>query len=308
MIYTVTFNPAIDYIVQVGDMTLGATNRTQQEDLQFGGKGINVSAVLHNLGVANTALGFVAGYTGEAIEQRMQELGISTDFIHLNNGTTRINVKIRGEGETAINGRGPDIPAEAVEQLMEKLDRICDGDTVILAGSVPVSTADDIYERILKRLLNKRVRTVVDAAGKLMENVLKYRPFLIKPNLSELGQLFGLELEQTQEIISCAQKLQERGARNVLVSLGGEGALLLDEEGMVHQIGVPQGKLKSSVGAGDSMVAGFIAGYEQSQDYDFALRMGAAAGSATAFSPTLATRAEIETLLSVFSRQREKNL
>lgn len=261
MIYTVTFNPAIDYIVQVGDMTLGATNRTQQEDLQFGGKGINVSAVLHNLGVANTALGFVAGYTGEAIEQ-----------------------------------------------LMEKLDRICDGDTVILAGSVPVSTADDIYERILKRLLNKRVRTVVDAAGKLMENVLKYRPFLIKPNLSELGQLFGLELEQTQEIISCAQKLQERGARNVLVSLGGEGALLLDEEGMVHQIGVPQGKLKSSVGAGDSMVAGFIAGYEQSQDYDFALRMGAAAGSATAFSPTLATRAEIETLLSVFSRQREKNL
>lgn len=301
MIYTVTFNPAIDYIVHVDEMKLGMTNRTEREDIHLGGKGINVSTVLKNLGVENTALGFVAGYTGEAIEQGLAALGISTDFIRLPQGTTRINVKIKGKQETEINGRGPDIPAEAVEQLLQKLEQVADGDVVVLAGSIPVCLPDDTYEQILKRLDAKRIKTVVDATGKLMQNVLKYRPFLIKPNHFELEELFQRKLSGQEEILPCAVELQRMGARNVLVSLAGEGALLLDETGRKHEIGVPVGTVRNSVGAGDSMVAGFIAGYEKSGDYDFALRLGAAAGSATAYSSTLATRQEVEALLSTFA-------
>ena len=296
MIYTVTFNPAIDYVVYVNEMQVGKTNRSQREDVFLGGKGINVSTVLTNLGVDTKALGFVAGATGDLVERGLKEQGVVTDFIHLPQGNTRINVKIRGMVESEVNGRGPDVSREHVEALMEKLERVEDDDIIVLAGSVSPSVPGDIYGRIMERLKDRPVRIVVDAAGDLMENVLKYRPFLIKPNRAELEGLFGKEIERTKEILRCARELQNRGARNVLVSLGGDGAVLLDESGRFHRIGVPEGTLKNSVGSGDSMVAGFLAGYQKSGDYEIALRMGAACGSATAFSPALATRSEAERL------------
>lgn len=296
MIYTVTFNPAIDYVVYVNEMKVGKTNRSQREDVFLGGKGINVSTVLTNLGVETTALGFVAGATGDLVERGLKEQGVVTDFIHLPQGNTRINVKIRGMVESEVNGRGPDVSQEHVEELMEKLERVEDDDIIVLAGSVSPSVPEDIYGRIMERLEGRPVKIVVDAAGNLMQNVLKYRPFLIKPNRAELEGLFGKEIERTKEILRCARELQKKGARNVLVSLGGDGAVLLDESGRFHRIGVPEGTLKNSVGSGDSMVAGFLAGYQKSGDYEIALRMGAACGSATAFSPALATRSEAERL------------
>lgn len=298
MIYTVTFNPALDYVVRMDQLALGEVNRTVSEDVQLGGKGINVSWVLRELGHENVALGFVAGFTGKAIEDGLAAKGVATDFIHLPAGLTRINVKLKAGEETEINGKGPDISAEALEELYHKLDALGEGDVLVLAGSIPASMPSDVYESILARLEGKKVLCAVDATRDLLVNVLKYRPFVIKPNNHELGEIFGRTLTTDGEIRECAAKLQEQGARNVLVSMAGDGAMLLDENGGCHRLAAYKGKVKNSVGAGDSMVAGFLAGYLDTGDYAQALRVGSAAGSATAFSDVLATRAEIEALLN----------
>ena len=297
MIYTVTFNPAIDYVVHADDMQVGAVNRSRQEEVYFGGKGINVSVVLHELGLASKALGFVAGFTGEAIEQGLRADGIESDFIHLEKGFSRINVKIKSGEETELNGQGPEIPEDKLRQLFDQLEQVQDGDTIILAGSIPASLPADVYEQILRHLSGKQVRAVVDATRDLLVNVLKYKPFLIKPNNFELGEIFGVPLkDDVDEIVRYAGKLQEMGARNVLVSMAGDGAVLLDENGGVHACGVCKGAVKNSVGAGDSMVAGFVAGCETG-DYDYALKLGTATGGATAFSEGLAKKELIAELL-----------
>ncbi len=296
MVYTVTFNPAIDYVVHTGGMKLGEVNRSSREEIYFGGKGINVSAVLKELGIVSRALGFTAGFTGEAIENGVRAMGIGADFVRLAQGSSRINVKIKADEETELNGQGPDIGEDALEELFEKLDRLTDGDTLVLAGSIPSSLPADIYERIMQRLSGKRIKTVVDATKELLLNVLKYRPFLIKPNDRELGELFGTELTDDEEIEHYARKLHEMGAVNVLVSMAGSGAMLIDENGMMHRCGVCRGTVKNSVGAGDSMVAGFIAG-SMDGDYSHALKLGTAAGGATAFSDGLATKEKIDELL-----------
>ena len=296
MIYTVTFNPAIDYIVHTGTMQVGQVNRSQGEELYFGGKGINVSFVLHELGLPSKALGFVAGFTGAAIEAGIQEQGIATDFVHLNSGFSRINVKIKSGEETELNGQGPNISEAAVAELFEKLNQLQDGDVLILAGSIPNTMPADSYEKILAHLSDKKIKVVVDATKDLLLKVLPYHPFLIKPNNNELGELFGVTLHSIEEIATYAKKLQEMGAQNVLISMAGDGALLIDETGKQHVCGVCKGTVKNSVGAGDSMVAGFVAG-SMHGDYEAALKLGTAAGGATAFSEGLAQRAEIERLL-----------
>lgn len=296
MIYTVTFNPAIDYIVHTGTMQVGQVNRSQGEELYFGGKGINVSFVLHELGLHSKALGFVAGFTGAAIEAGIQEQGIATDFVHLDSGFSRINVKIKSGEETELNGQGPDISEAAVAELFEKLNQLQDGDILILAGSIPNTMPADSYEKILAHLSDKKIKVVVDATKDLLLKVLPYHPFLIKPNNHELGELFGVTLHSIEEIATYAKKLQEMGAQNVLISMAGDGALLIDETGKQHVCGVCKGTVKNSVGAGDSMVAGFVAG-SMHGDYEAALKLGTAAGGATAFSEGLAQRAEIERLL-----------
>ena len=296
MIYTVTFNPAIDYIVHTGTMQVGQVNRSQGEELYFGGKGINVSFVLHELGLPSKALGFVAGFTGAAIEAGIQEQGIATDFVHLDSGFSRINVKIKSGEETELNGQGPNISEAAVAELFEKLNQLQDDDVLILAGSIPNTMPADSYEKILAHLSDKNIKVVVDATKDLLLKVLPYHPFLIKPNNHELGELFGVTLHSIEEIATYAKKLQEMGAQNVLISMAGDGALLIDETGKQHVCGVCKGTVKNSVGAGDSMVAGFVAGSMQG-DYEAALKLGTAAGGATAFSEGLAQRAEIERLL-----------
>lgn len=296
MIYTVTFNPAVDYVVRTKKLTAGEVNRSESEEIYFGGKGINVSIVLSELGVKSKALGFVAGFTGDAIEKGVAEKNIDADFVHLKDGFSRINVKIKSDEETELNGQGPNIAAEAVEELFAKLDEIKDGDTIVLAGSIPSSLPTDIYERILERLKNRNIRAVVDATKDLLMNVLKYKPFLIKPNNFELGEIFGVEMKTTDDIITYAGKLREMGARNVLISMAGDGAVLLDENGKTHICGVCRGRVRNSVGAGDSMVAGFIAGCEKG-DYEYALKLGTASGGATAFSDGLADRKTIDELL-----------
>lgn len=296
MIYTVTFNPAIDYIVHTGTMQVGQVNRSQGEELYFGGKGINVSFVLHELGLPSKALGFVAGFTGAAIEAGIQEQGIATDFVHLDSGFSRINVKIKSGEETELNGQGPNISEAAVAELFEKLNQLQDGDILILAGSIPNTMPADSYEKILAHLSDQKIKVVVDATKDLLLNVLPYHPFLIKPNNHELGELFGVTLHSIEEIATYAKKLQEMGAQNVLISMAGDGALLIDETGKQHVCGVCKGTVKNSVGAGDSMVAGFVAG-SMHGDYEAALKLGTAAGGATAFSEGLAQRAEIERLL-----------
>lgn len=296
MVYTVTFNPAIDYVVHTGEMKLGATNRSEREEMYFGGKGINVSIVLRELGIDSKALGFTAGFTGEAIEKGLADVGIDTDFVRLESGNSRINVKIKSAEETELNGQGPDIDDKSISALYEKLDELSDGDTLILAGSIPSSLPSDIYERILERLSGKNIRAVVDATKDLLLNVLKYKPFLIKPNNHELGEMFGVELNSDEEIEKYARKLQEMGAVNVLISMAGDGAMLIDEYGKKHRCGVCKGMVKNSVGAGDSMVAGFTAGAING-DYEYALKLGTAAGGATAFSDGLATKEEITELL-----------
>ncbi len=296
MVYTVTFNPAIDYVVHTGEMKLGATNRSEKEEMYFGGKGINVSIVLRELGIDSKALGFTAGFTGEAIENGLSEMGIDADFVRLKNGNSRINVKIKSTEETELNGQGPDIDEAAINALFAKLEKLSDGDTLILAGSIPSSLPSDIYEKILERLSGRNIKTVVDATKDLLLNVLKYKPFLVKPNNHELGEMFGVELKTDEEIEKYARKLQEMGAVNVLISMAGDGAMLIDEYGKMHRCGVCKGTVKNSVGAGDSMVAGFTAGSLKG-DYEYALKLGTAAGGATAFSDGLAEKAKIDELL-----------
>ena len=297
MIYTVTFNPAIDYVVRTGEMEIGATNRSNSEEIYFGGKGINVSMVLKELDMPTIALGFVAGFTGIAIEQGVQKAGIKTDFVHLDNGFSRINVKIKSSQETELNGQGPHITEDAIKELFAKLDCLEDGDTIVLAGSIPNTLPADIYEQILQYLSNKNIKAVVDATGELLLRVMKFKPFLVKPNNFELGELFNVTLQTNEEIAHYARKLQEMGARNVLISMAGDGALLIDENGEEHICGVCKGTVRNSVGAGDSMVAGFLAGSKDG-DYEYALKLGTATGGATAFSDGLAKREDIDRLLA----------
>lgn len=297
MIYTVTFNPALDYVIRMEKLDLGMVNRSSAEAIFYGGKGINVSTVLNNIGVESVALGFVAGFTGQEIEEGVKALGVTTDFIHLPEGLSRINVKIKAEQETEINGQGPQIKMEQVEGLFEQLERLKEGDCLVLAGTIPASLPSDIYEQIMERLQGRDIHIVVDATKDLLLNVLKYHPFLIKPNNHELGEMFHTVLQSDEEIIAYAKKLQDMGARNVLVSMAGDGAILVTETDEVHKIGVPKGTVVNSVGAGDSMVAGFIASYFREHDYLKALKFGTATGSATAFSEGLAPKEKVEELL-----------
>lgn len=300
MIYTVTFNPAVDYVVHLGSaLEPGMTNRTAGEECYFGGKGINVSSVLMNLGYESCALGFVAGFTGDAIEQSVTKRGIKADFIRLPEGISRINVKIKGMKETEINAQGPEISKEALEALYDKVKELTEGDILILAGSIPASLPDDVYENIMRLVDDKGVEVVVDATGDLLMNSLKYHPFLIKPNIDELSEIFDADIKTEADIEKYAGKLREMGARNVLVSMGGEGAVLLTDRDEVYKKKCPEGVVKNSVGAGDSMVAGFIAGFLRTGNFEEALKLGIAAGSATAFSDDLADRDTIMKLYGV---------
>ena len=293
MIYTVTFNPSLDYVIQVDDLTLGEVNRTTSEKIYPGGKGNNVSVILSNLGHKSKALGFKAGFTGEQMETMLEEFGCYTDFIPLEEGLTRINVKVKSNEESEINGQGPVITDTAIEALYQKLDKLTAGDVLVLAGSIPNTLPGDMYERIMERLQGKEIRIAVDATKDLLVNVLKYHPFLIKPNNHELGEIFGKVLESEADIVEYAKKLQEMGAVNVLISMAGDGAILVTEDGTVSSKKPPKGTVVNSVGAGDSMVAGFLAGWLNTGDYEKALELGTAAGSATAFVSWLATREEI---------------
>lgn len=298
MIYTVTFNPALDYIVRLDSFAAGGINRVNYEQVLGGGKGINVSIVLANMGIKSTALGFIAGFTGEEIKRQLITQNVDFDFVQLPEGFTRINVKVKADVETEINGQGPNISEAKQQELFDQLDKLQEGDTLVLAGSIPNTLPDDIYERIMGRLQGKGIRIIVDATKKLLMNVLKYNPFLIKPNNHELGEMFGVTLKTDEEIITYAKKLQEQGAQNVLISMAGDGAILLTAEGKSYKSPAPKGKLVNSVGAGDSMVAGFITGYTESNgDFEQAFYMGVATGSASAFSENLATRTEVEALL-----------
>lgn len=297
MIYTVTFNPSLDYIVSVDDFTLGRVNRTTKELVYPGGKGVNVSLVLKNLGMENTALGFIAGFTGTEIERGLKEWGCLTDFIKIPEGMSRINMKLRSREESEINGQGPKISGEALEELYQKLDAMEPEDVLVLAGSIPNTMPDSSYEQILARVQGKNIRSVVDATGDLLVNVLKYHPFLIKPNNHELEEIFHVPMDSKETIVTYAKKMQEMGAENVLISMAGDGAILVDAEGGVWQSEAPKGKVVNSVGAGDSMVAGFITGYLKSRSYEEAFHMGICTGSASVFSERLATQEEVDGIL-----------
>lgn len=297
MIYTVTFNPSLDYIVSVKNFVLGMTNRTYEELMLPGGKGINVSIVLNALGVQNVALGFTAGFVGDEIKRRVKNYGVEPEFIEIEEGTSRINLKLKTADGTEINGMGPVISGEKVQELMKRLEALEPGDVLVLAGSIPASVSDDIYREIIKVMDKKKVTVVVDATSKLLLNVLPYHPFLIKPNQHELSEIFGKTLRDKKEIAVYAKKLQEQGAKNVLVSMGGQGAVLVAESGTVYEADAPEGTLVNSIGAGDSMVAGFIAGYLKSNSHKEAFMFGIAAGSASAFSENLATKEEVEEVL-----------
>ena len=301
MIYTVTLNPSIDYVVRLESLVTGITNRTTSEEYYFGGKGINVSCVLAELDLESTAFGFVAGFTGDAIEKGIRNDKIITDFIKLEKGISRINIKIKADDETEINCQGPHIDESKLERLLNKVDRIKDGDTLVIAGNVPNTMPDDVYERILERIKGKKVRIVVDATKKLLLNSLKYKPFLIKPNRQELSEIFETEISTETDIEKYAKELQKMGAQNVLISLGGDGAMLIDEFGEKHKQGVLKEKVINTVGSGDSMVAGFIAGYEKEHSYPYALKLGSACGNATAFLSGLATKEKINELLAKFN-------
>ena len=294
MVYTVTLNPALDYVMKLKNLRTDDINRTDGEEIYYGGKGINVSVILTQLDIPNTALGFLGGFTGKKLEEMLKSDGISCDFNYLKSGDTRINVKIKADKEIDLNACGPEITQEDMQSFLKKLDGIRDGDYLILAGSIPKTLPDDIYEQMLEKVSDRKVNCVVDATGDLLKNVLKYKPFLIKPNHHELGDLFSVEIKSDEDIVKYSKKLQEMGAKNVLVSMAKDGAMLTDENGNVHKIGNAKGKLVNSVGCGDSMVAGFTAGYIKTADYSYALRLGSACGNATAFSKKLATREEIE--------------
>ena len=298
MIYTVTFNPSIDYIVSMENFSLGKTNRTTEEKMFPGGKGINVSTVLTNLGMPNIALGFIAGFTGNEIKRLSQERGILCDFITLPKGNNRINVKLKNYDSTEINGSGPEIPADKLKELIEQLHRLKDGDSLILAGSIPASVPSNIYQIILEELKEKKINVVVDATKELLMNTLHFRPFLIKPNRHELEEAFDITIESKEEAIRYARHLQRLGARNVMVSLSGNGAVFVSEEGESFETDVPPGKLINAVGSGDSMIAGFLTGWETTADYEKAFKMAVAAGSASAYSEELAAKDEIMALLS----------
>lgn len=297
MIYTVTFNPSLDYVIQVDKLVPGEINRTTHEAVYPGAKGNNVSVILSNLGHSSKALGFTAGFTGEALENMLKEFGCDTAFIRLPEGSTRINVKINAGEETEINGQGPVITEEAQQALFEQLDALKKEDILVLAGSIPNTLPSDIYERILEHLQGRGIHFVVDATKELLLKVLKYHPFLIKPNNHELGEMFGVTLKTRDEIVTYAKKLQEMGAENVLVSMAGDGAILLTEDGIIYKAKPPKGKVLNSVGAGDSMVAGFLTGYLNTGEYEKAFRLGVVTGSATAFQYWLATKEDIVALM-----------
>ncbi len=302
MIYTVTFNPSLDYIVDVEHFTCGQTNRTNKEIIFPGGKGINVSIVLKNLGIDSVALGFMAGFTGQEIKARIEDMGISSDFISCSEGISRINMKLRSDEETEVNGMGPHISDQDIKKLYEKLDALSDGDTLVLAGSIPASMPETMYSDIMDYLSSKKLNIAVDATRDLLVNVLKYKPFVIKPNNHELEEIFGVKIQSQDHVVELAKKLQDMGARNVLVSMAGDGALLVTENGQVFSSKPPKGKLVNSVGAGDSMVAGFLAGYAKTDSYEDAFYMGLCTGSASAFSEELATKAGVEDLLKQLGR------
>ena len=302
MIYTVTFNPSLDYIVSVNDFQLGLTNRTDSELILPGGKGINVSTILMNLGIDSTAFGFAAGFTGEEIIREVEAMGIRSDFIKIDSGISRINLKLKNIDGTEINGSGPEISEEKIEELLRKLGILGEGDILVLAGSIPASMPADMYSTIMERLQHKNVTFIVDATKDLLINVLKYKPFLIKPNNHELGELFDVKLTTREEVIPYGKKLQKQGARNVLISMAGEGAVLVAEDGSVYEAPAPKGTLVNAVGAGDSMVAGFTAGWIEKKDYRHAFYMGVSAGSASAFSEYLATKEEIMDLYEKVSK------
>ena len=297
MIYTVTFNPSLDYVVQADQLIPGEINRTTSEHIYPGGKGNNVSVILSNLGLNSIALGFKAGFSGDVLEKMLEEFGCETDFIPLKEGNSRINVKINAGTETEINGQGPAIAEADIKKLYEKLDTLSDGDILVLAGSIPDVMPGSMYMDIMRHLQNKDLKIVVDATKDLLVNVLQYHPFLIKPNNHELGEIFGVKIESKADVITYAKKMQEKGARNVLVSMAGDGAVLVAEDGSIFQSEAPKGKVVNSVGAGDSMVAGFIAGYLENGSYEKAFQMGVCTGSASAFSEELATKAEVIALL-----------
>lgn len=297
VIYTVTFNPSLDYIVSVKDFRPGMTNRTSSELMLAGGKGINVSIVLGNLGIKSTALGFIAGFTGDEIVRRLHNGGINSEFIKINDGISRINIKLKSIDGTEINGQGPHIDSSHIEQLMNRLRRLESGDVLVLAGSIPAGISDNIYKDIMDMLKNKGVQIVVDATSRLLTNVLEYKPFFIKPNQHELGDIFNVTLNTQEEVIPYALKLKKMGAVNVCVSMGGKGAILVADDGNVYKAKAPDGILKNSVGAGDSLVAGFLSGWIEKKDYEYAFRKGVATGSASAFSERLATVGEVNMLI-----------
>lgn len=298
MIFTVTFNPSLDYIVRVDEMRLGTINRTNYEQLLPGGKGINVSIVLGNLGHPSRALGFSAGVTGAALEKLLADTGVDADLVHVKAGFTRINAKVKAVEETELNGQGPRITPEDVDALFSKLDVLGQDDTLVISGSVPNTLPSDMYEQVMERLAGRGVRIVVDAERDLLTRVLPYRPFLVKPNNHELGDIFGVTLKTRDEVVPYARRMQEMGAQNVLVSMAGEGGVLVAADGQVYQSPAAKGTVVNSVGAGDSCVAGFLAGLMETGSYQTAFRMGLAAGSASAFSDHLATRPEVEDLMS----------
>lgn len=300
MVYTVTLNPALDYVMRVDKLRYDDINRSQSEDIYYGGKGINVSVILTRLGVENIALGFVGGFTGDKLIEMLENDGIRCDFNKLDRGSTRINVKIKTDTPLDINAKGPDIDENQVRALLDKLSEIKKGDYLILAGSVPDSLSDNIYERMLAKLKDKGVNFVVDATGDLLKKSLSYKPFLIKPNHHELGDMFGVKTESTEDIVKYAKKLQQLGARNVLVSRSKDGAILIDENSNVTQVDNIEGKVVNSVGCGDSMVGGFVAGFIEQGDYAYALKLGAACGNATAFSEGLAQKSDIDRIFKLY--------
>ena len=306
MIYTVTLNPSIDYVIKVDNLTKGKVNRVSEEHVYPGGKGINVTRILKSLDNDNIALGFVSGFTGDYIVNSLKDLNLKSEFIKVKEGFTRINVKIKSNEETEINGQGPKISEEELKEFYAIIDRLVDGDILILSGSIPSCFDEKLYEKIMERVNSKDIKVVVDATKNLLLNVLKYRPFLIKPNNHELAEMFNVELKSTEDVIFYARKLKEMGARNVLISMGGDGALLVSEDDEVFISSVAKGEVVNSVGAGDSMVAGFVSGYLKTGSYEEALRLGAASGGATAFSSDLASREFIDKLVKEINVEKNR--